>query len=818
MIFPANAIPISCSLTSSSSTFSSSWHGTPAPNAVTVTQQRSQGRAGSPPLPSASWHGQPTPGGDRQAPASAMPSSCTLTSSSSCVSSSWHDPASNQASRQSTDSQGDDPQSSEADLRLSTVSSVLLDSGVYHNHSHPPETTSASASLISTSRQRPPKHRHEPSLPSSSTMWRLLSRHSKSVFKRKGGEPSVVDHQTLLASSWHGRQTGRYNEEKINTEKIPEELTGDDRALHRSLPEMPERLDQDEGSSSAPPKNRKSWFGKLLRGSNSLKYQLSSPSNQSPIEWTRLGDGDHEPNSDEGVNNHHPLSTRPQLSPKSSLKRASFSSESISNSSWHGDMSQTYRQGVSRIQQPIRAVSWHGHSLTKAQNDSFRLMLEDKTSVAEPVVDVQVHVVTPKKTDRNLFDNDEPVRRRREHAPISPTQPQDKDRDSKGQGDAAQLSRKVEDVRFYENLACASQASPRKSPGRRKSSSAQANSAPFASRDTLASAKSPPLQSVVEDVPEGSSHIVLPVLESFQSETLKGANAKGENKNNVETAPTSPGGISPRKLFASKDDNSALPTMKKRSDLSTIHEPSSPRSVDSLNDLQSWKKVEIGPDASTNPVTRSGACFSAESGPSATAYAVSGGQPNRSPCRQDRERITKQLIHPCVEKNDSCGPRPEFDIRSYALALEQPAPGTTRSGYDDSMDEEETRERLMTQHDPNLSKICVLLLHVQQCKFELIQVLAHLKTDSVAFIIRTAAENCMTPLLREQSYAALYRPKDGIRMKRSRVPLGNVAGGWKASSGDILVAIPKGHSLGNCISMSRSVLRNIDIANLVKDD
>jgi len=125
-------------------------------------------------------------------------------------------------------------------------------------------------------------------------------------------------------------------------------------------------------------------------------------------------------------------------------------------------------------------------------------------------------------------------------------------------------------------------------------------------------------------------------------------------------------------------------------------------------------------------------------------------------------------------------------------------------------------QRSLKLKDPNSSQLFVLLLEPIERKFEMVQVDADLSRVTVGEIVRMISKKSTVPLLANQMYRGLCRPKDGIEMCLPDTPAGKVPGGWRIVEGEILVAIPHNCTGRDCILMAQPILRNPKVVRLLR--
>eukprot|EP00980_Cylindrotheca_fusiformis_P007315 scaffold1525_cov142-Cylindrotheca_fusiformis.AAC.115 len=123
------------------------------------------------------------------------------------------------------------------------------------------------------------------------------------------------------------------------------------------------------------------------------------------------------------------------------------------------------------------------------------------------------------------------------------------------------------------------------------------------------------------------------------------------------------------------------------------------------------------------------------------------------------------------------------------------------------------------KHDPNSYKIFLLLLQPESKIFELIQLIYLPNDTTIGDIIAMIPENATEHSLGNQEYSGLCRPRTQEEIVNKELLASETTSGAesaKVTLGEILVAIPKGHTGADVSKLSKQILSNPKIVKLLK--
>jgi hypothetical protein len=141
-----------------------------------------------------------------------------------------------------------------------------------------------------------------------------------------------------------------------------------------------------------------------------------------------------------------------------------------------------------------------------------------------------------------------------------------------------------------------------------------------------------------------------------------------------------------------------------------------------------------------------------------------------------------------------------------------------------SKETSKTREKKKSsrrKHDPSSYKIFLLLLQPESKIFELIQLIYLPNDTTVGNIISMIPENATEQALGNQEYIGLCRPKTQEEIVDKELLASETSSGVEVESakitlGEILVAIPMGHTGPDVAALSKQILSNPKIVKLLK--
>mmetsp|Transcript_46987 Transcript_46987/g.114645 ORF Transcript_46987/g.114645 Transcript_46987/m.114645 type:complete len:597 (-) Transcript_46987:125-1915(-) len=123
------------------------------------------------------------------------------------------------------------------------------------------------------------------------------------------------------------------------------------------------------------------------------------------------------------------------------------------------------------------------------------------------------------------------------------------------------------------------------------------------------------------------------------------------------------------------------------------------------------------------------------------------------------------------------------------------------------------------KHDPNAYKIFILLLQPEKKTFELIQLVYSPNDTTIGDIITMIPSNATEPVLGNQTYIGLCRPKTQQEITDKELLASESRPGIvsaKITLGEILVAIPEGHTGSEMSVLAKQILSNPKIIKLLK--
>jgi hypothetical protein len=158
-------------------------------------------------------------------------------------------------------------------------------------------------------------------------------------------------------------------------------------------------------------------------------------------------------------------------------------------------------------------------------------------------------------------------------------------------------------------------------------------------------------------------------------------------------------------------------------------------------------------------------------------------------------------------------------VETYSGTKEALPPKSASSSHKKSASSSKLHSSSLRKHDPNSYKIFLLLLQPKLKTFELIQLIYSPNDTTIGNIIEMIPDNATEPVLGNQVYLGLCRPKtqeeiSDMELLASESHTGVASA--KITLGEILVAIPDGYTGADVAVLAKQILANPKIVKLLK--